>query len=218
MKLLSVGLARALWFMDLNETNPGGKDIFTHLVPALIDQYKFRSWPKVGDEFKDGMKFTGGEFAKGDGTVLAVNTTIYTDGISADTFSSTRDSEEFLREALNDLPNLGFAFDEEMIRRKGYLSQITVRCSSRLRAINARLADFAKSISSATGGIAYDVAAVEFWPDQSLVNKPANFSFQRKSGDPFSEDRYWSQAGVPTDAHLKLIEELETILSETQRT
>jgi hypothetical protein len=214
MKLLTVGLARVIWFMDVNELNPNGRDLFKHLFPALIDRYKFKTYPSPGQDFKEGMKFTGGEFIKADGTVIALNVTVYTDGISADTFSSTADSEYFLREALDDLPGLGFAFDKEMIRRKSYNSQLTVRCSGRLEYLNPRILEFASKISSASDSIRFDVSAIELWPDQTILNKPVNFSFQRKAGDPWNGDRYWSQAGVPTDTHLELLKELEAILSK----
>jgi len=216
VKLLSVALARAIWFMDVNELNPGGKDIFAHLFPVLLEEYKFKTFPRPGEDFKDGMKLTGGEFIKDDGTVIALNVTIYTDGIAADTYSSTMDSEAFLSEALDDLHGLGFAFASDMVRRKGYVSQINVRCSRPLRALNPRLSEFANRISTAVGGTSFNMAAIELWPDQSLVNKPANFSFQKKIGDPPDSDRYWSQAGVQTETHLALLEEFEAILSQPE--
>jgi len=215
MKLLSVGLARAIWFMDVNELNPRGKDIFTHLLPALLEGYKFKTCPKPGEDFKDGMKLTGGEFVRDDGSVIALNLTIYTDGIAADTYSSTEDSEAFLEEALGDLQGLGlgFAFAPDMIRRKGYLSQLNVKCPRPLHALNPKLLEFAERVSATVGGIAFQMAAIELWPDQTRAYKPANFSFQRKIGDSPDSDRYWSQAAVPTDKHLELLEELEAILS-----
>jgi len=215
--LLSVGLARAFWFMDVNELNPNGRDLFTHLFPSFVDDYKFKGYPVAGQDFKDGMKFTGGEFEKEDGTVIGFNVTIYTNGISADTFSSTNDSDAFLKEALDELPQLGFAFDEDMIQRKEYNSQITVKFSGSLEHLNPGLLEFANMLSSASGGIKFDTCAFELWPDQTILNKPVNFSFQRKSGDPSSSDRYWSQACVPTDVHLKLLEKLEAILSKPSR-
>src|SRR5258708_4580765 len=109
MKLMSVVLARALWFLDVNELNPGGKDAYIHLFPALLEDYKFKTVPKPGDDFKDGMKFMHGEYVNEDGDVLVINVTIYHDGIAADTYSSTKDSEKFLEEALGALPERGFA-------------------------------------------------------------------------------------------------------------
>jgi hypothetical protein len=75
------------------------------------------------------------------------------------------------------------------------------------------LAEFANRLSSAVGGTVFDMAAIELWPDQAHALKPANFSFQRKIGEPSNSDRYWSQAALPTDRHLELLEELEAILS-----
>jgi hypothetical protein len=82
-----------------------------------------------------------------------------------------------------------------------------------LSALNPRLAEFASRVSSAVGGTVFDVAAIELWPDQAQALKPANFSFQRKIGEPSNSDRYWSQAALPTDRHLELLEELEALLS-----
>jgi hypothetical protein len=99
-----------------------------------------------------------------------------------------------------------------MVRRKTYLSQVNVKCSRPLRVLNPRLADFASRVSSAVGGTVFDVSAIELWPDQTLAFKPANFSFQRKIGDPHDSNRYWSQAALPTDKHLELLEEFEALL------
>jgi hypothetical protein len=151
---------------------------------------------------------------KEDGTVIAVRLTIYSDGIAADTFSSTTDSEEFLTAALENLPEIGFAYDPAMVRRRAYLSQLNVMCSKPLSALNPKLNDFGARLSSSIeGNLEFAFAGIEFWPDQTKVFKPSTFSFQRRIGDPFSDSRYWSQAPVPTGRHLELLQELEAILS-----
>jgi hypothetical protein len=213
MKLLSVGLARVVWVLDVNELNPGGKDIFAHLLPSLVEDYKFKTHPTPSDDLSQGIKLTRGEFIKEDGTVIALNLTIFTDCIVADTFSSTTDSEDFLRTASADLPELGFAFDPEMIRRKAYLSQVTVKCSKPLHALHPKLVEFAGHISSAVGEAEFRLSAIEFWPDQTQTVKAANFSFQQKLGEPPNSDRYWSQAALPTAKHLELLDELEALLA-----
>lgn len=214
MKLLSVALARTVWFFDTNELNPGGRDFFTHLFPSLLEDYKFKTYPKPSDDFTQGMKFTNGEFVKKDGTVLVVNATIFSDGISADTYSSTKDSEGFLDIALSRLSELGFAYDPDMVRRKAYLSQLNVKCAGALHSLNPGLIEFARRLSIATGGTGFDVAALELWPDQTHTTKPANFSFQRKLGEPLNSDRYWSQAALSTEKHVELLEQLEVLLSQ----
>jgi hypothetical protein len=213
MKVLSVGVARAFWVFDTAEINPGGKDIFTHLFPALLEEYKFKSYPKPGENFSQGLKFTNGEYVKEDGTVLVVNAAIFSDGVAAETFSSTKDAEEFLDTVLSDIPDLGFTWDPEMVRRKIYVSQLNVKCTGSLNSLNPALAEFGEQVSAATNGTAFGVAAIEFWPDQTQLIKPVNFSFQRKIGEPLDSNRYWSQAPLSTDKHIELLERLEILLS-----
>jgi hypothetical protein len=214
MKLMSVSLARSAWLFDLTDINPGGKDIFTHLIPPLLEDYKFKTHPKPGEDFSSsGMKFTQGEFVKEDGTVIIVNLTIWKDGVWADSFSSTSDSDEFIKAVSLALPELGFAFDPEMVNTKLYLSQLQVRCDKALSALNPRLSDLAEKVASAGGGeTKFAFSGIEFWPDQTKTVKPAVFSFQRRVGDPFSSNRYWSQAALSTSKHLELLDELEAIL------
>ena len=212
MKLLSVPLARSLWFLDIGEVNPRGKNIFVDLVPALIEAYGFKQFPKEGEDFKEGMKFTLGTFTNSADDEIQVGLIVYSDGIAADTYSSTKDSEEFLGQVAKFLLEMGYAYDPSMIRRKSYLSQVVVRCSHQLASLNPKLDDLAKRISEAGGGeITYGCAVLEFWPDQTRSDKPVNFSFQKRSGD--TEDRYWSQAGLPTDKHMDVLGQLEAILS-----
>jgi hypothetical protein len=213
VKLLSVGLAKALWFIDVNEMNPKGKDPFIHLYPAFIEDYKFKNKPQPGEDFKDGIKFTGGEFSQADGTVITFNATVYSDGISIDTFSSTNSSEEILKDLLESLPDRGFSYDLDMVVRKAYLSQVNVRCSKRLAALSPRLVDFANKVSAAANGTSFSVGAFELWPDPSSFPKPATFSFQRKLGEPPTGERFWSQAPVQTHVHLELLNELENVLT-----
>jgi hypothetical protein len=214
MKLLSVQLARTIWAFDVSEINPRGKNIFSDLVPTLIETYDFKKSPQEGGDFSQGMVFTLGTFTNRNHDRVQVGLTIWSDGIAADTYSSTRDSDEFLDGALKILPELGYAFDPAMIRRKTYNSQIFVRCQKNLSALNPRLDAFARKISIAVGQeTLFGCAAVEFWPDPAQAFKPVNFSFQKRQGDALASDRYWSQAGLPTDKHLELLEELESILS-----
>jgi hypothetical protein len=201
--------------LDAIELNPGGKDIFTDLVPMLIDVYEFKTFPERGGDFSQGMKFVGGEFVKEDGTVLALNATIFSDGVAAETFSNTKDSDAALTEMFGRLLEIGFSYDPEMIRRKAYVSQLNIKCSGSLTSLNRGLSGFAAALSSATG-TTFDLSAMEFWPPQDQTFKPANFSFQRKTGEPHDSDRYWSQASLPTDEHLKLLEQFETLLTIPQ--
>lgn len=218
MKLLSVPLARVVWSMNIDEINPRGKNVHLDLVPRLVDLFSFETYPRQGEDFsKEGMKFTGGTFKNASGDSLMVGFTVWTDGISVDTFSSTMACEEFMETVKELLPTLGYECDPGMVKRKAYNSQLYVSMSKQLTMLDPRLNEFANRITSlvgnATGNQAnFGLSAIEFWPDQTQNYKPANFSLQKRTGDPLSGNRYWSQAPLPTDKHLQILEEFEAII------
>jgi hypothetical protein len=214
MKLLSVQLARTIWTLDLAEVNPRGKNIFSDLVPKLIQEFKFKKSPEEGGDFSKGLVFTLGSFMNRNDDDVAVGITIFSDGVSADTYSSTDDSDEFLDVVSEILPQIGYSFDPEMVQRKAYNSQIVVRSEVNLSLLNPLFDKFAEKLSELSDPrVDFGFAAIEFWPDQTQTFKPVNFSLQRKNGTAFSDNRYWSQAGMPTQKHLEFLEELETTLS-----
>src|ERR1039458_8377358 len=199
MKLISVQLARATWLADVNEFNPRGINLFASFAPSLIENYKFKIFPKVEDDLTKGMKFSKGEYVNQKGESLMVELVIYSDGIVADTNASTKDCEEFLEEIAKTFPNFDLAYAPEMIQRRFYLSQLFVSCSARMNAINEKLSAFGVRLSEAVGQQShYELSALEFWPDQTQSFKPGSFSFQKKAGTAFSDNRYWSQAALRT--------------------
>jgi hypothetical protein len=213
MKLLSVKLARSIWHLDTAELNPRGKNVFNDLIPGLVAEHYFKEYPKEGDDFKEGMQFKNGIFRNRAGDEVVVSGTLWADGIAADTCSSTKDSDEFIERALGLIQTLGYSYHPSMIRRRGYLSQLYVRCEKQLDTLNPRLRDLGNRISSAIGVQSqYGFAAIEFWPDQTKSFKPAVFSFQKQSGEDLSGDRYWAQASMQTDKHLEILNDMESLL------
>jgi hypothetical protein len=54
-------------------------------------------------------------------------------------------------------------------------------------------------------------------PPQSLdvdVAKTADFVLERRSGEPYSLNRYFTSAPMTTSAHIRLLEAIETAFSE----
>ena len=213
MKLLSVPLARIVWSFDVSEINPRGKNIFSDLVPTLIEAYGFKKYPEEGGDFSKGMVFGLGTFTNHNNDEVQVGLTVWSDGIAADTYSNTNDSDEFMEGLIEILPQEGYVFERVMIQRKAYNSHVIVRCEKHLSSLNPRLDEFSKKLSAAINPrLMFEPAGIEFWPNQEA--KVANFSFQRKTGADFSDNRYWSQAALRTDKHLELLQDLENILSK----
>jgi len=220
MKLLSVNLARSVWFGNIAEFNPTGLNLYPMLIRILVDTYKFKKYPsdkEVLDE-KSGVKFEYGEFISKDGNAIIVNLTIFLDGIWADTRSSTNDSDAFLTEILT-----RFAEDfklphyKQIITRIGYASQLHVSTDKSLKLINPKLNAISKYLTDSVlgfGEVTFEIGGISFWPEQANVNKPFNFNFERVLNVPFSENKYFSAAPLQTDKHLELLDRLEMILSK----
>jgi hypothetical protein len=214
MKLLSVQLARSTWLVDVREFNPRGLSPFASLVPALVQEYRFAEYPREADDPQRGMRFARGQYVTKAGETLAVDLSVFSDGVVADTTATTEDSDQFLDDITSLLPRLGYSFDVSSVRRRVYLSQLFVQSPLRLALVDPRLASFGKKLTEAVGHESrFEFSAFELWPDQTRVFKPAKFSFQRQLGDPPSGDRYWSQAALSTDKHLGLLGELEAALA-----
>jgi hypothetical protein len=122
MELLNVATARAVWLFDVNELNPRGKSFFSDLLEWLKDSYRFEKAPSsITDLDKDtnGWNFMRGSFQVADEMFVDVNLRIYTDGLVADTWSSTRDSEAFLDDAMNSAcEEFHLAYKPQTVRKK----------------------------------------------------------------------------------------------------
>src|SRR5436853_7534082 len=130
MELLSVDLARVVWFVNAREINTLGLNLWHALLPALAEKYKFAEYPRKMnlDPNRDlGDKFLGGSYRNAQGMDVMINFTRFDDGMVAETRSSTRDSEAFLEELAEWIvKDFGLVFRPEMIRMKGYVSDLTV--------------------------------------------------------------------------------------------
>lgn len=223
MKLLSIKQARSIWLAYLLDLNPRGLNLLS-LIPPIVAKYKFQMFPNKPDELGFGketkeIKFSGGSFQKDPQHNIGVDLTIYNDGLIADTRSSTNDSDAFLDDFLNWISlEFGLAPYQEVLRTKLYVSELWVQTDKSLVALNPKLADFAKRLTSMIVGhehhpIAFEPCGIIFWTDPTVANPPGPFRFERLIDVPFSENRYYSAAPLKTDLHIELLTELEKILS-----
>lgn len=220
MKLQSVILARSYWFGHTTDFNPKGINLYPIITPLLVSSYKFKNYPtetEVIDESK-GVVFGNGEFINDEGLPISISMTIYNDGLTADTRSSTNDSDTFLINVLTRLSEeLNMPSYEQIIKRKAYISQLHISTDKSLGSINPKLTQVSKYLSENILGfenITFETGGIHFWPDQTNAIKPISFSFERVLNVSFSEKRYYSAAPLQTEEHLELLDILENILSE----
>jgi hypothetical protein len=210
MQLLSINTARAVWILPMSDLNPRGRNI-DGLLTWLTSKYRFEKYPasSVLEDQSKGFVFSAGSFPRGADNIY-IDLTIFNDGLVANTRSSTKDTEDFLMEAITlAAGEFHLAFRPEMIRKKLYLSELDVRLEKPLISINPRLRAFAERISSLQGNvppISYDYSSIILPPDPSVQQwRPSQFQLERKLNFPTSENRYYSVAPVHTEDHLDLL-------------
>ncbi len=218
MELLNVNAARSTWLFDVNDLNPKGKTIFPRLIEWLRTKYAFGIAPASAtdvDKEAKGWIFKQGSFQGRDGSVH-VELTVYGDGLAANTYSSTRDTDAFLEDVLTAaVKELSLQYKPSMVRQKIPLSEITIRLERSMSGLNPLLIPIAKRISELSPDkSAFEVGGISFWTDTSQAAlKLAAFQIERRVNAPFSENRFYSKASLHTDDHLSILAEFEGILA-----
>jgi hypothetical protein len=219
MKLLSVNLARTILLGPMSDLNPRGASTDSILFPFLVNTYKFKKVPSLTEipDLSKGIKFELGDFDIGGDYPIVVNLTFYNDGVIADSGSSTNDTDAFLEDMYTKFSELfKMPLGESIIKRRAYLSQLFVSTDKSLELINPKLKLISKYLSESVeeGNNVFQLGGISFWSDQITKVPPPPFTFERAVGVPFSDNRYYSAAPLPTDKHLELLDKLENIFSE----
>jgi len=222
MKILFVGLARAIWLFDFAAINPSGKSL-QGVIEELAKRYNFGKAPSsiIDLAEKNSLAFTAGTFTNSKDIPTLVSLNMYNDGFVADTMSSSNDSDDFLRDLI------GWMVSECGLKapttvRAGYVSQIDFECEVPLSKINPHLDEFTKVLEQiakpADGKVRrFDLGAIHFWTeDATVTGAPAIVKFERKLNAPFSANHYFSQAPVETEVHVALIEEFEALMKASR--
>ena len=181
-----------------------------------------KNFPQQLEEFDEAKGITFGSGRLGHSVIEQL--VIYTYGILLDTRSSTEESKRLLQEALEWGRNeLGLVYEPSMVRRWQYASQIAFRSDVPLTGVQTAfqaVADkMSKHVLELTGErLKYDLTS--FFVDYDPLTRKhplGRFSIQRRDNTPFSENKYFSEAPLPTDLHIKLLEEFEAHLVGTSK-
>jgi len=221
MKIRQVPLARSAWIFDLGAFNPQGRSL-EDVLQKFAEKYHFAKAPRNSldlDEQKS-LGFKMGTFVNSKGLPIAIAFNVYNNGFAADTVSSTTDSTDFLLEASAWISTeFGLQIPEDV--RYAFLSHVEIESNISIQRTNPKMSNLiCSALDSQVKRIdgrptEFDFGALVFWTEdvnQALV--PLPFRFERKIGQPFDSNIYFSQAPLETDAHIKLLDELEKLLGE----
>ena len=215
MQLASVILARAIAYVESFDLNPRGKVFYPELVQSLVERYKFQKFPKGSDEFDEskGVVFEDGKF----GSKIIQKFTIFTTLLALETRSNTADSQQLIEDMLIwAAKKFGLAYVPGMIKHFGYISDLTFYSDVPiLGAACQPLIDLAAKTGAALSEIHKE--PFEYYPANLAVghdplsrkNGIAPFTITHRAEARYSENKYFSEAPLPTDIHIAFLEEFE---------
>lgn len=212
MIVTSVAVARVIWLFNLMDLNPHGRYIYDQLFPWLVERYRFAKAPShAQDQNEKAWEFLDGRFVNGAGSALDVTLKVYNDGVVAETRSSTDDSEVFLVDVLSAATReLGLTFVGSMVHKRNYVSELNLTLKGSLKAMSPQMRAFSKVVSRAFES-PHEPTTIGFCGDPA--SNPT-LKIERKANVPLSSNAYWSIAGLPTPAHVELLEQFDAMLSE----
>lgn len=216
MQLASVILARVLGFIETADLDQRGKVFNPDFVEELVKRYKFQKFPKTMEEFDEqkGVVFEEGKI----GNKVIQKFTIFNTVLVLETRSSTDEAKNILEEMLTwGAAKFGLNYNPGGIKRFAYVSTLTFYSDVPiLGAASQPLADLAAKTSAAVSEIWQD--RVIYYPANLAVshdplsrkNAIAYFNITYRAEHRFSENKYFSEAPLPTDTHIKFLEEFES--------
>ncbi|MGB6690631.1 MAG: hypothetical protein WBE76_22565 [Terracidiphilus sp.] len=215
MQVASIVKARAVALVEVDELNRDGTVRFADIVAPLVKKFQFLTYPTKPEEFdtNNGIKFTSGK--SGHHVIDLLD--IYGGLIVLETLSNTTDSKDVLEGMLRwGKDNLGLTYEDDTIRRWAYISQIAFySVIPLLSALSPPLQNLARKTSSVVDGLFeegldYQVAKVIVGHDPLTRMSPiASFTIEHRIARRFADNKFFSEAPLPTDLHIKLLQELE---------
>lgn len=223
MKLIGQELGRIIVLFPIEEVRPASGIPLIPLVDGIRNRYNFVKPPDLNrpitDLDRDGYSFQVGTFLH-EGQVITIREfTVYPDGVSVSCLDTTH-ADAFFDDIVN-VAKEAFGFREFAREpRKIYRSQVIVEFEKSLNQLINGFTELSRLLQSAyeqhTGhNKAVDLNRVDFRMDSTKIPgiPPVSFILERKFGSPHENQRFISEAPVPSQAHLQLLQEIENKLS-----
>jgi len=214
MKISAVILARVLGFVETFDLSPRGQVYFPEIVSKIVERYNFQKFPQTPEEFDESKGIESHEGRTGNKVIQKF--VIWSSLLVIETRSSTADSKQILEDMLLwGAANLGLDYNPGMIKRFGYVSDLTFYSDVPILSGNPALAKLAAKTSAALSEIWQE--PIHYEPANLAVGHDpmarkygiAPFTITHRAESRFSDNKYFSEAPLPTDLHISLLEEFE---------
>jgi hypothetical protein len=207
-------LARTLAYIDVLALNREGKLYFPDLVRGLVEQFNFQKYPLTLEEYdlKKGVNFFEGK----SGNQPIQKFSFWDSIVVVETVSGTDESKAALEEILAwGKQKFGLAYTSDAVQHFAYVSDVTFYSDAAILEFNSAATKLATSVGKELSAIwkepvAYQPTTLKIGHDPlSRKFDIAPFMIERRGGVSFSQNKYFSEAPLPTHVHLELLEKFE---------
>ena len=221
MRFSAIELSRVLAFVDLNELNPYGSISFARIVPKIVEKLEFSSFPKTFEELDEskGIKFEEGAWSG----IPIQQMTVYNNGFLLDTRNGTDVSLQVLHEVFDwGVAEFGLAVPQDALQRVRYLSRFTFYSGAVAKVGGLPVRRIAETLSKSIADITgkkrpYEIIRIDVDFDRLEEKAPiAPFTIQHRITTPFEDEKFYTEAPLPTDLHIALVEQLEADILSTE--
>jgi len=220
MRLISTEHGQSFQRFIGDELRPLSGLYVPDMLRAITERYAFGFAPALADALKDGAKFREGRMTQDGATIAIKELGIYNDG--ALVFSwNTDDAEAVVNDLLRWLTSdFGLREPTTLFPRR-LSSSVTVEFHDSIdgafQAFRAFTNEYAALLSKLYGWqFPLEAARLTFGSDLTTMPQftNADFIIERRQGVPFTANRYFSSAPLPTSDHLKLLELFESVIGD----
>lgn len=213
-------MARSIWLFDPEELNPRGRKPEL-IFQAIKERYSFTPLATVEgvkpQSPTNSIKFSGGSWTVGP-DVIEMELEVYNDGLVATCKSDTDHADAFIGDLLGWLRQQHASVNENYVLnpKRAYRSEIIAYFPS--LTISSGLGNILTLSEHIAKGT--HVALSEIEPEAVIFGSDARrglFTFERRLGTPYSDEKYFSAAQMQTSKHIAVLKELEVILSGTPK-
>lgn len=224
MKLISTDLGQVFLPLAMEELRP----IYPHTEPPphvlaekIRERYKFVTLPSWVDFATKGAKFETGAISIGDREIVISSISVFNDGLIFLT-RDTRDSQLIMDDFLAWLAaDLNFRKPtSQLVPQFGshIIVEFAPSVDAALKFTESTRASYQKILNSLYGWTAsVEIQRIAMAVDPihlPRADRYATFSIERRANVPYTANRWFSGAPIPTDMHLQLLSELEANLEK----
>lgn len=212
MELLAYDTSRIVYLLHVHRL--AGQPYIPAAARALVQRYSFAKYPDLDELLKDSFTFSVGSFQD----VQISEFSVYNDGVIVSSKCNTRILDDFVEDLFSWVSN---EFDIVPIPyykpEKHFESSLIFHSSVDLPGIvapNKVASDLIESTLERGAGIPFYPSGTTFEsnPEQTtLRRRPIRFFVERRAATRFSDNVFYSQAPLPTNEHISLLSELESI-------